>query len=296
MVGRKGSDMKSDRSVSLRSIIVPHPDKEIIYDLEPGLQVKFQGVPVSTNSCGMRSDEIPVVKPERTYRIALLGDSFAFGWGVERDAIFAKVIERLLNEEARPYGVRVEVLNFGVPGYSTFQEVASFLDKGLDFDPDLVIVYFVSNDFGLPFFLGNPNQGSSLMNAVDFARRVWNGDDPEHAEEKSFLHKRLDPNRSLRRLSRKLEKLGVPLYVAVNPGKSWKRDVKRLTVLKGSEAIPLITLRDEIRARVATENIPLEDLSLPTDPHPSALKHLMLGELIVAGVRKEVQSVVRSYE
>ncbi|MCB0333512.1 MAG: SGNH/GDSL hydrolase family protein, partial [Bdellovibrionales bacterium] len=143
-------DTKENGSVSLRSIITPHPSDEIMYDLLPNLHVDFQGVPVRTNSCGMRGKEISTIKPERTYRVAFLGDSFTFGWGVNEEEAFPWIVEKILQEHASE-GVNVEIINMGVPGYSTFQQVALFEEKGLDFAPDAVVLYFVDNDFGLPF-------------------------------------------------------------------------------------------------------------------------------------------------
>jgi hypothetical protein len=109
--------------VSLRAIVRSHPSDSIIYTLKPDLDLNFVRARVQTNSCGMRSPERPIVKPPGVYRIALLGDSFAFGWGVEQHETFAQKLEDVLNKRSRGH-VKFEVLNFGVPGYSTFQEVA----------------------------------------------------------------------------------------------------------------------------------------------------------------------------
>ena len=128
MLERDERDIKSDRSVSLRSIIQPNLSEKIMFELRPNLSVKFQGVPLRTNSDGMRAKEIAIKRSaDSVYRIALLGDSFAFGWGVAEDKMFAAIIEAKLNQETKSCP-RVEVLNFAVPGYSTFQEASLFLE------------------------------------------------------------------------------------------------------------------------------------------------------------------------
>ena len=208
------------QSVSLRSLITASPSDEIIYTLKPKLDVIFQSVSTKTNSYGMRGPEIAVDKPKDTYRIAILGDSFAFGWGVVVEKSFARLLEDKLNQTAKN-GRRYEVYNLGVPGYSTFQEVADFFDKGIQFKPDAVIVYFVENDFGLPFFLNaaGGDEGAPLMSAVDYARRVWDREDEAAIKQRRFLSSVMDPNRALAKLADKGEQEGFQVFLAVNPGK-----------------------------------------------------------------------------
>ena len=99
---------------------------------------------VQINSRGMRDREVPV---ERTgaARIVVIGDSIAFGSGVAARDRFSDQLESLL--ERRLAGA-VEVLNLGVGGYDTLQEVATLEDVGLRFAPDLVLVAYCVNDLG----------------------------------------------------------------------------------------------------------------------------------------------------
>lgn len=117
------------------------------YELAPSLVFNHagDGVQVTTNSHGMRGAEVSVAKPEGVVRIAAVGDSFTFGQGVEDDETYPHVLEQVLNERA-PDGRRYEVLNFGVPGYSTAEEAAVLRTKVLRFQPDLVILGYVLND------------------------------------------------------------------------------------------------------------------------------------------------------
>ena len=111
----------------------------LTYELVPGLDRESHGARVVTNSEGMRDRERPRARPPGTRRIVVLGDSFTFGYGVEGDALWTAVLERLL-----PAGT--EVLNFGVGGYSTQDEAAVLEHKALGFDPDLVLVAYTLND------------------------------------------------------------------------------------------------------------------------------------------------------
>ena len=159
----------------------------------------------------MRGPERSIDKPDNTYRIALLGDSFAFGWKVEQEKIFANILEQTLNELTGG-NPKVEVLNFGVPGYSTFQEVAHFEESGIEFDPDAVLVFFIDNDFGLPFFIknfSNPNKLGRGHNFESYKKRATEG---KAKERKDMFQHYLNPNTSLERLADLSKKKGFKLF------------------------------------------------------------------------------------
>ena len=265
------------RNVDLRELLNPHPDDFIIYDLRPNLDVLFQDVSVKTNSCGMRERQLPFGKANDTYRIAVLGDSFAFGWGVDEDKAFPRVLERLLND--RSTGQRYEVLNFGVPGYSTFQEVALFREKALDFNPDAVLVYFVENDFGLPFFVRDLNNDDSLMPGNVLARLSW-GDTEPRAKAEVRRQNRFNADRSLQDLAALTQREGIPVFVAINPRSRWKEDYSRLQGTRSSPGITLINMWPDFIRIVESRGYKSEQLTLPTDPHPTALKHSIYAEVL----------------
>ncbi|MBK7977095.1 MAG: SGNH/GDSL hydrolase family protein [Deltaproteobacteria bacterium] len=96
------------------------------------------------NVDGYRDRVFPTAKPAGTFRIEVLGDPVTFGARVtSRDDTFAKVMERGLD---RLLG-GVEVLNLGVPGYDTVQEVEPLRERGLRYSPDLVLLGVCLNDF-----------------------------------------------------------------------------------------------------------------------------------------------------
>jgi lysophospholipase L1-like esterase len=106
----------------------------------PNRSAELMGVRVEINSDGLRDDETPRAKGER-WRILFLGDSLTFGWGVEKDETFEARLERQL-QERRP----TEILNFGIGNYNTTQEVQLFLEKGLAYRPDQVVLFYFIND------------------------------------------------------------------------------------------------------------------------------------------------------
>lgn len=100
--------------------------------------------PVSTNSLGLRDDEFPIQKPEGEIRILCLGDSFTFALGVRFEDLYVQILERLLAERHPSH--RFQVINAGVAGYNTTQELIFLQADGLRYEPDLIVVGFYWND------------------------------------------------------------------------------------------------------------------------------------------------------
>lgn len=69
----------------------------------------------------------------------LLGDSNGFGWGIEEGKYFAAIIDHELDN--------VEVVNLSLSGYGTDQEYLRFVEEGMAYRPNLVIVQVTPNDF-----------------------------------------------------------------------------------------------------------------------------------------------------
>ncbi len=101
------------------------------------------GQPLSINSKGLRDREYSVAKPVGKRRILVLGDSYAWGYGVRNSQIFSEVLEdRLLP------GKSWQVINTAVSGWGTDQQYLFLQDPGFDYEPDVVVVsFFFGNDF-----------------------------------------------------------------------------------------------------------------------------------------------------
>jgi lysophospholipase L1-like esterase len=105
-----------------------------------------QGVKVTlrSNSAGFRTPEVRGRKEKDVYRIIMLGDSTTFGWGVNQEESYSRILEKKLNLHSKKR--RYEVVNFGIPGYTSFHGKAVFNHFALDLDPDMVVVTFGAND------------------------------------------------------------------------------------------------------------------------------------------------------
>jgi lysophospholipase L1-like esterase len=100
---------------------------------------------VRINSSGLRGPEYPTPKPSGLFRILLVGDSFTFGYGVAEDSTYGAQLQRMLRSRPASCG-SVQVINGGVNGYNTEQEVAFVKQLGLPLEPDLIILGFNPND------------------------------------------------------------------------------------------------------------------------------------------------------
>jgi Flp pilus assembly protein TadD len=94
-----------------------------------------------TNSHGQRDRERTLQKPDDVRRVLLLGDSVVEGYGLRESETISRQLEDLYPDGS------TEVLNFGVSAYCTRAEVELLEVKGLRFNPDVVILLFVENDF-----------------------------------------------------------------------------------------------------------------------------------------------------
>jgi len=94
-----------------------------------------------TNSHGQRDRERTLQKPDGVRRVLLLGDSVVEGYGLRESETISRRLEDLYPDGS------TEVLNFGVSAYCTRAEVELLEAKGLRFDPDVVVLVFVENDF-----------------------------------------------------------------------------------------------------------------------------------------------------
>ena len=123
-------------------------DPELVYELRPSLNTTFADAPLHTCSDGRRiadpsrpPDPVPTHWPER--RIAIVGDSNGFGWGVTHDQTYFEILRRNLQQK---YRVALEVRNYSVPGYNTLQESLVFHRDVVPWKPDLVLWHYCRND------------------------------------------------------------------------------------------------------------------------------------------------------
>lgn len=112
-------------------------------DASTSRSTKEYDVTFTVNSLGLRDDPMDSpAKPEGTFRVICLGDSFTLGFTVEREDLFVDQLQEKWNAEGRG----VDVINTGTEGYSTDQEAVWLMENGDAFAPDLVLLFPYEND------------------------------------------------------------------------------------------------------------------------------------------------------
>ncbi len=136
------------------------PDSDLFWRLVSGFN--FPGAEIEgVNSSGFRGREFSKKKREGSIRIVCLGDSVTFG---ER-ASYPQRLQELLDSSVS--GKRFEVINAGIPGYSSFQGRRLFQTRVLDLEPDLIIVLYGWNDHWLARGFSDKEQRSVDENVAE---------------------------------------------------------------------------------------------------------------------------------
>ncbi|MBT9558372.1 MAG: SGNH/GDSL hydrolase family protein [Myxococcales bacterium] len=127
-----------------------HPDPELGVTLAANADFEFEGVTtklaptrIRTTAEGYREPAVLLPAPPGTRRLACLGDSVVFGWGVEALETFCAHLPQRL-------GPGWDAVNFGVPGYNLTQTVRRFELNGSRFHPDAVVLIVNQNDADPP--------------------------------------------------------------------------------------------------------------------------------------------------
>lgn len=99
------------------------------------------------NRYGFRHGERAPAKPPGTWRVAVLGDSFIEAFQVPDEQTFCAQLEHRLHDCSVPADRNVEVLNFGVSGFGTAQELLMLRHYVWQYEPDVVLLaVFPGND------------------------------------------------------------------------------------------------------------------------------------------------------
>lgn len=127
-----------------RDLYVPHPYLPVV--LRPSTNYRDGDTAGHINALGLRGPERTLRKPTGVFRVVCVGGSTTFGAGIVGDEKTwpARLESRLA--AARP-AAKIEVLNAGVPGYTTAENLIYLGLRLVDMQPDLVVLYEGYNDF-----------------------------------------------------------------------------------------------------------------------------------------------------
>jgi hypothetical protein len=218
---------------------------------------------IQINSDGMRGPEVSLQKPAGTYRIALLGDSYIEGVQVPFEKTVGEVIARRLSELR---GSPVQVLNFGVGGYSSAQELLTLQHKVWKYSPDLILLAVTTgNDISdnyrplkragyVPYYVFKDGElvvDTSFLKSKEYLHRsIWRSRIMLGLIQHSRLVQLLNQVRYVERSGQRTRNATTPdgpgmaenLYLPPSPNSDWQR---AWSVTEGV----LRLIRDECRSK-----------------------------------------------
>jgi lysophospholipase L1-like esterase len=170
LAARLFSDSESGRFRQISEIVsflsaeestqILEADAETFWKLRPNVvidqpkSILFQGR--VSNSLGYRNEELTLARPETTTRIVCFGDSSTFGIGTPQSETWPTQLETSLNSDAEFLQTQlpaaspsslVEVINAGVPGYTSYQILQRMRRELKSLAPDVVLLTCANNDF-----------------------------------------------------------------------------------------------------------------------------------------------------
>jgi len=125
-------------------------DLDLLWKLEPNTVFTTNNNTTRINAVGLRESLLPTQeKRAGELRVLLTGDSSIYGWGVRDHETYAIFLEKELKRRFRK---NIDVINMGVPGYSTEQTIRLLKKVGWSYDPDLVIISNIFSDCNIDAF------------------------------------------------------------------------------------------------------------------------------------------------
>ena len=121
------------------------PDAQLFWRLKPDRVIEsFFAPKANINRHGFRGSDSQVSKPADCSRIVALGDSGTFGWEVSDSQAYPQQLRKILSSKYKSH--KFDVINAGVPGYTSLQGLRLMRSHVMAFRPDVVLICFGGND------------------------------------------------------------------------------------------------------------------------------------------------------
>lgn len=256
---------------------VEDPDRR--YAMRPGAVCTVDDWTFRASSHRTRGPDFPAAKPPGEKRLLMLGDSFCFGmWCDEEETVVARLAQAATEREAElGTGITWRPVNLGVPGYHSGQQLASLLEDGLALEPDVVVLYFNTNDIEREGFFLDEERGALFRDPLPLSaatkRRLWGSHlygwaasrlarrresgsaRPELDPRVSYAYVRDDnqaaTRASITRLAEVCRERGLPLFFVHQPHMGWQGDLRS----PAWPMLPLVKWAEDLRTELAIPGV-----------------------------------------
>lgn len=281
-----------------------------------------------TNSWGFRGQEFSLEKPQNTFRIAFLGDSFTFGEGVWFDDTYAQQVSLILHQKYKSLPINFESYNFGVGGYNVNQALFVLTRIALETNPDVVVLKCSVDDTEPRLFeidnntnriirsprwnensqgITNPLPPDKLIYKLRLTRLFWQAFQNTRQTDKMITYYKLlyadksndwsETRKSLREIARICKEKMIPCYVVCFP-----------ILYQLNDRYPFGYIHSIIQKETEDAGIFFVDLLLDfknidakklwvhvTDHHPNEIAHKRAAEAIVRAMLSNEDIVEKVY-
>ena len=267
----------------------PVADERLGHIHRPSLSARLQNVTISLNSLGLRGPEPDLGKGDKA-RVLLLGSSITLGWGVQEEDTLRAKLEAML-------GGRAQVWNAGIGNYNAERYVTLYERYLSDLGVDVIVVHYFVNDAEI--LLPSPN--NLLLRHSQLALMLWQaalnvryGKRDLSGLVKRYRDVYAEGSEALSRMEQALvrlrdlaEKSGTRVLLAMMPDIHNLKDypfgfvhehMARLAKRLGWEYVDLLKGLDI--------DDPRSIYAIPGDPHPNAVGHRMMAEVIAPVVER----------
>lgn len=254
----------------------------------------LQGVEIRLNERGLRGGPMPE-RVESKRRVLFIGSSITMGWGVREEDIMSVRLKALFKKD----GKDVDVLNSGIGNYNTLRYVENYLADLKDLTPTDIIVHYFLNDAevleagGGNAILRNSQLAVTLWTAVHkqlVMLKKGRGTLLDHYQKiyEHDSHGYMDMKASLTKLKEHAEQNNIRLYLSIVPDVHDLMDYKFGFIHEEMRSISKELGYEFVDFLPAFEGLSREEIwNMPGDPHPNALGHEKMADVLYGALRNE---------
>jgi len=262
-----------------RTMFRPDPFMQVV--LRPGAELIDPEQTFKINRLGFRGPDFEGPKPAGTIRVICVGASTTFGHSAPSDATtWPRLLEGKLRE-ALP-GQTIQVINAGVPGYTTFHNLPNLALRLLPLEPDVVVFYQGVNDLAQQSKLARDPTGYRVVRPKRTSHSVLT-----KAKESSLLYLVLRNQIQAWRRKHVEAPEGLGSEIDAAAPRAYERNLRGMvTLTKEAGATPVLVT---FGSRYLSQPTPEQERAAWVDMHLAALNY----EGLVAG-HKRYNEIVRA--